>query len=220
MTDVGLESEPRIRALSAAPGVWVNNLKSARERIGLKQMDIACAVGIGQTTVASIEKGHLSGRDYMDSITDYLCRSAHVLGHLGFSPEHIFPYYGYITYTQAADILGVSSTLVSRRVEEGVFTSHRIGSTRLLLKSEVESVGGESLRRRSGQSYRQRVSEALNNNGNGGMTSEQLLIRLGPYQSLEEANKRRKSIQVILSRGREFTADKSRNPARWTVNSE
>lgn len=185
---------------------WVNGLKAARIAQGKSQTDVANHIGRKQNTISAIERGARSGREYMDQIAEYL----------RVDPSAVFPYYDFYSYEEAAELMGVSSTLISRRVDENALASETISGMRLIPKSALD---GAELRKRSSKSIRSRMRDQLRANPTG-LTSRQLLMEFAPFED-EDAEKRAfQTVQQLLARWDEFEKvghDADSGLLLWTV---
>lgn len=169
----------------------MNSLEVARKNAGKSQTDVANAVGLKQRTISAIERGDRSGREYMDAIAEFL--------RVG-DPSAIFPYYAFYSYEEAAELEGVSSTLIARRVDEGALEATRIAGMRLIPKGALE---GAELRKRSSKSIRSRLREQLHAHPEG-MTSRQLLAEFGPFDDETAEQRMFSTVQQLLARWDEF----------------
>lgn len=187
-------------------GPWKNRVRETRLAIpgdhDTTQAEIAEKAGICQNTLSAVELGFLSGRKHMDDIANAL----------EVPPTDLFPYYGLLTFEEAAEHLGegISASLIARRVDEGLVQCTKIAGIRLL---RLEDLEGKQLRKRTGLSIRQRIREALATNPEGATTGD-LLDQFRPFEP-EAEQKTKQSIQSILSRSPEFQPDKSQQPPRW-----
>ena len=109
---------------------------------GKSQTEVAENVGISQRLVSAIESGDRSGREYMDQIAAYL----------RVAPATIFPHYDFYTFEEAAELMGVTSSVIIARVDtQKVLPVEEFGGTRLIPKSALDSV---QIRRRPVKSKR------------------------------------------------------------------
>ena len=183
---------------------WDNELKLHRTNRGYSQSDIAEMVGLSQNTIYQIERGALSGRKHMDSI-GYAIKMP---------PNLIFPYYEYLTYSEAAEKVGVSSTLIAKRVEDGSIEASVVGGVKMVKREDLQI---STIKKRPLRSIRVVMSEFLETRNGTGGTVEEMLYLFGPYPSSIEREKKRKSMQSILSRSTEFIVDKNQKPPLWHV---
>ena len=186
-------------AKTARKPVWVNNLKEYRIKKGFSQTDLADQVGLSQQTILQIVKGILSGRKHMDVLSSMLKAP-------GLS---VFPYYEFVTYTEAAQMLGVSPTLISKRVDEGIVKAESFGNVHMIHRSNVS----ESILRRQRVSIRKQMKILLSESPSG-LSVDSIVEALGPFDG-DELLKKKRSIQSILSRGDEFYVDKDGKPPIW-----
>jgi len=257
---------------SSRKGLWANYVPEFRlgaplvegdrrtELTGPTQLALANQVGIAQTTIAAIENGIISGRGYMDSIAT----------HLGVTdPGLIFPYYGYVSSSEAAREFSLPAHAITLKVNEGELPHEVFGGMKLIPRTAFtpEVIGSLKIEPRN-PNVREFVREALQQNGNGGLTSDALLalgetpeerehkailtediatlsgciddlrvqLRTDPSIDRAEAlneihilkeecsrlrrerDKKKQTIQSILSRSVEFYSDKSQTPPRWRLN--
>jgi len=190
--------------MSSKKAKWDNKLKLYRTNKGYSQSDIAEIVGLSQNTIHQIEKGSLSGRKHMDRIGKVL----------KIEPALVFPYYNFLTYSEAAAVLEVSSTLISKRVEDNSISCYIIGGIKMVSRSDLLS---SNIKRRGKKSIRLIMEDFLSERNGEGGTVEEMLDLLGPYSSDDSREKKRKSLQSILSRSREFRVDKNKKPPLWHV---
>jgi excisionase family DNA binding protein len=185
---------------------WANNLKAARIRAHKSQEEVATHIGRKQRLISAIERGDRSGREYMDEIAEYLRVS---------NPALIFPYYDYYTYEEAAELMGVSSTLIARRVTKGELPHESIGTVRFIPKDALRNV---ELRKRIGKTKRERLRELLEASPDG-LTSDSITDSFGPFKSDDERRKLRQVVQTILSRSPEFIKGvaQGKDAPLWTV---
>lgn len=185
--------------------IWQNNLKAIRKRKGLTQKDIQVAVNVGQTTLSAIERGRISGRKHMDQIA----RAVRA------DPREIFPYYDYLTYDEAAKELGVSATLISRRVEEKRLKAYTRGNHKFIKRSDLATA---TIRLRTGPSMRQVLIDTLRDSD--GLTSAELLEAFSPFENDEQKKKIKRNLQTVLSRSKEFVDDKATYPPKWRLSDD
>lgn len=183
--------------------IWKNNLRRIRKQKGYTQRDIQTAIDIGQTTLSAIERGRISGRKHMDAIARIIHANA----------KDIFPYYDYLTFEEAAEELGVSSTLVSRRVKEGKLKYHQKGNLKFIKRSDIKN---ENIKKRTRPSIRQVVISALSD-VTSGLTSTELMEYFKPFADDAEEQRTKRSLQSILSRSKDFVDDKTTYPPKWNL---
>lgn len=181
---------------------WENDLKRYRTNKGYSQNDLALAVGLSQNTIHQIEKGNLSGRKHMDAISTILKTDGAL----------IFPYYDFLTYSEAAWLLNVSSTLIAKRVEDGTLPIYVLGGIKMVKKSELFV---KSVKKRGRKGIRVTILSYLAEKNGAGATVDELLSLFGPFTDKDSKEKRKKSIQSILSRSDEFEVNKNISPPRW-----
>lgn len=174
------------------------------------QTDVAKAVGISQRLISAIESGDRSGREYMDQIAEYLREP----------PSKIFPHYDFYTFEEAAELMGVSSSVISARVDtQKVLPVEEFGGTRLIPKSALEGV---QLRLRPAKSKRARLRDLLHANPDG-LTSGQLVMEFAPFENDEAQKRASQTVQQLLSRFNEFEKvghDAESGLLLWTVRGE
>jgi excisionase family DNA binding protein len=185
--------------------VWKNNLRELRKRKGYTQRDIQLAINIGQTTLSAIERGRISGRKHMDEIAKTLRAN----------PREIFPYYDYLTFDEAAKELGVSATLISRRVAEKKLKTYTRGNHKFIKRSDLLNT---KIKLRNGPSMRQVIIDTLKETD--GLTSTQLLEAFAPFTDEEQKKKIKRNLQTVLSRSKEFVDDKATYPPTWRLSDD
>lgn len=183
--------------------LWPNNLAEVRKLRGrsMTQARLAELVSeqgdhVGQTTIAAIETGRISGRKYMHKIAAIL----------GVDVKEIFPHAAFSSVSEAAEAVGAKPTQIYR---SGV-PMFKIKGTNFV---KMEDVLGTPLKKRVGPSLREQMHYFLNEEGP--MTVGELTDQFGPFANNEERDKRKNTVQVLLSRSPEFLADRSTYPARW-----
>lgn len=158
-TTAARPARTRTRARKKAEPRWKNNLLAARRKAGKSQIEVANHIGRKQNLISAIERGDRSGREYMDEIAEFLRVS---------DPSAIFPYYDYYTFEEAAELMGVSSTLIARRVDDGEIPAELIGAP-----EGVET--DRSVRREKRAALRAQRKA-------GRITDEQYERRMAPYR--------------------------------------
>ncbi len=195
----------RNRSASVDPAqLWPNSLAEARKAHGrhMTQARLAELISlpdekpVGQTTIAAIETGRISGRRYM-----YRIAAA-----LGVDARTIFPYASFMSVAEAARAVGVKPA----QLRASGIPTFQIKGTQFV---RVEDALAAPVQRRVGPSLRSRIHMMLKEQGP--MTAAQITAEFGPFRTKDELSKRKNTIMVLLSRYPEFIADRSTFPATW-----
>lgn len=189
----------RKRGATNTETMWPNNVSVVRKKRRMTQTELAEIVGTGQTTVAAIETGRISGRTHMYKIA----------GALGVQVTDLFPHANFLTIREAATAVGASTTLIYRRIQEGQLRTKKIRNTNFIIADDVLR---PDLRKRIGPSIKDQLHYFLQKDGP--LSVGELLDRFGGM-SRDELLKTKSTIQVLLSRYPEFVKDDSTYPARW-----
>lgn len=242
-------------------GLWPNQLAVARNKANMTQAELAAQIGVGQTTVASIERGIISGRRYMSRIVEILEVE---------NPSEVFPYFHYRSIEEASKLSLVPASTISRNIKAGKIPYSVFGGIKMLSADLVESDSFRSWRKDPSTNTREVVLEALQQCNNGGLTSDELVnlletdedrserailsaeseqllrlindlrshLRVCPPEErrdlinrieaakserasvMRRRDKRKQTIQSILSRSEEFFSDKSFSPPRWRLHTD
>lgn len=178
---------------------WSNNLKKFRVNKGYSQADIADFVGLSQNTILQIEKGNLSGRKHMDCLSSALKIDA----------RDIFPYYDYVSLSEAAEKLGISVTAVSKRVDSGSLPHKVFGASKMI---HVDDLGDTKVKKPS-------IKEVLRDYlvSSGYSSIDDMVVLFAPFETEEDRAKRKRTIQSTLSRNSEFQVDKNADPPKWYI---
>jgi excisionase family DNA binding protein len=128
--------------------------------------------------------------------------------------EDVFPYYGYITLTEAAAELNVSTSMVSKRIKAGKIPFQDFGTTKMVKKSDIERLKVTSRKKKS---IKATVSEFLEHRNGSGATVDEFLSLFEPFPTEDDMKTKKKSIQSVLSRSFEFEVDKNCAPPRWRL---
>ena len=194
------------RARGTVTYPWQNRLQRYREAARITQSQLAAKIGRGQTLIAGIETGRVSGRAYMDEIASVLNVS---------DPSKIFPdYYSYHTVEEAAAHFDVPSSMILRMLEEGTVEHKRIAKTVLIPDSELEGI--TLSRPRAKRSIRLRISDILASQPNGVPVST-IIEHFGPFESDDALKSKRQSIYSILSRSKDFVLADESNQSLWKL---
>lgn len=176
---------------------WVNNLKTIRVNKGYSQADIADFVGLSQNTILQIEKGNLSGRKHMDCLATAM----------KVDPRDLFPYYDYISLSEAAEKLGISVTAVSKRLDSGSIKYEVFGSSKMIHQNEV------SLSSTKKKSIKDILKDFLVSATSASI--DDMVLLFAPFDNDDDRLKRKRTIQSTLSRSPQFKVDKNADPPQW-----
>ncbi len=186
--------------------LWPNNLADIRKARGrsMTQARLAELISsesdhVGQTTIAAVETGRISGRRYMHRIARALDADV----------RDIFPYARYVTVAEAARDLAAPGVKPADLRKSGI-PMVRIKGTDFV---RPEDVMAANLQKRVGPSLRERLHYYLQHEGPA--TTAELVEEFGPYKTDADRTKRKNTIMVLLSRYPEFIADRSTYPAKW-----
>lgn len=201
------KAQPKRRNRNQKPDpsdLWPNHLAEIRKSRGrsMTQARLAELISrpgekpVGQTTIAAIEGGRISGRRYMYRIAEAL----------DVDVKEIFPYAAFMSVADAARAVGARPAQIRK---SGVPT-FQIKGTEFV---KVEDVIAADLKKRVGPSLRERLHYFLKENGP--MNVSEIMEEFGPFKNKDEERKRKNTLMVLLSRYPEFIADRSTYPAKW-----